>query len=123
MLPDDFEEQAGILEHDGKFPRPWAEALARLGTAPRPEIYTPDLWARLVNDGFIFITTWLPAIRRNDWTPEDVRGLIPLIIGRAVIAVGRADITVQEPGFAPQKIYHRPAVNGPARWDVGRRAA
>ena len=122
-MSDAFDERAAILEHDGKFPRDWAEALARLDIALGPAAYTPEQWGALVNDGFKLVDNWLPAIMRNDWTPADVRGLVPLIQGREVIAVGRGDVTVQASGFQPEKIYHRPATNGPARWDIGRRAA
>ena len=122
-MSDAFDERSAILEHDGKLPRDWAEALARLDTASTPPAYAADQWRRLVADAFALIGAWLHRIEANDWAPDDVRGLIPLIQGREVIAVGRGDVTVQAPGFAPEKIYHRPATNGPARWDIGRRAA
>ncbi|MEI8396292.1 MAG: hypothetical protein WCF85_16280 [Rhodospirillaceae bacterium] len=120
---DDFAERAAILEFDAKYPREWAESLARLDTAAIPAGFTHERWVVVVDDGFRLVARWLPEIRRNDWSPADVKGLIPLIAGREVIAIGRGEVTVQAVGFPPEKIYRRPSNDGSCRWDNGRRAA
>ena len=77
----------------------------------------------LVNDGFALVNAWLHRFQGNDWTPADVRGLIPLLAGREVFAVGRGDVTVIGADGLRVKIFRRPSLNGLARWDEGRRAA
>lgn len=123
MQPDEMAERAALMEFDGGLPRVWAESMARLCTAPRPGAYLPEVWATLVEDGAKLIDRHLTRIVGNGWTPDDVRGLLPLIQGREVVAVHIADVVVRGGNGAKETIYRRPSLGGAARWDAGRRRA
>lgn len=122
-MSDDFEERAAILEFDAGMPRTWAESLARLDTALPPRGYTPERWAQVVNDAFRLVTAWLPRIIAADWTAADVCGLLPLIAGRTVTAIGQCDVIVVGADGVRVKLYRRPTINGPSYWQAGGRAA
>lgn len=124
-MSDDFEfrECAAILEYDHGYPREWAESLARLETSPRPSAYDAERWEMLVRGAFRLMHKWQSRIIANGWTPRDVSGLLPLLNGREVVAVGMGDITVQDYDGAREKIFRRPSLTGPAMWQAGRRAA
>ena len=122
-MSEDFEERAAILEHDAKMPREWAEALARIDTALVPAGYTAERWAVVVDDAGRLLGRWLGRIRASDWTPADIRGLLPLLAGREVVAVGAGDVTVIGADGVRVKLYRRPVLNGPSCWQEGRRAA
>lgn len=120
-MPDAFEERAALMEFDGGLTRPWAESLARLATAPKPGAYEPERWGQVVTDAARFVAGHLPRIVANGWTVEDVRGLLPMLMGREVVTVGMADVTVIQLSGAMGRIYRRPNPGGAARWDEGKR--
>ena len=115
-MSDDYHERAALIEHDGGMPRSWAEALARLCTAPPPADMAPERWQEIASDAARLLDQWLPGIRRADWTPADIRGLLPLLRGREVVAVGRGDVQVVCSDGLKVRIYCRPVAGAPCRW-------
>lgn len=116
-------ERAAIMEIDGGIARPWAEWLAGLDCATDHGAYSAEQWRVLVDDAVSLVLRWGGRLRTNGWGPAEVSGLVPLIGGRTVTAIGRGDVTVQRDGFPPEKLFMRPATTGAARWMTDRKAA
>lgn len=123
MMSDEFEERAAIMEFDGNLPREWAEALARLATSSRPTDFNEERWSLIVEDAHAFVIEHIQRIVANGWTVDAVRALLPGLMGRKVLSVGRADVTVRMPSGASEKIFYRPRIGGAGSWDEGRRSA
>ena len=124
MIERDFDELAAILEFDHGYPRDWAEALARLSTAQKPDMWATESWDETIADGYRLVARHLPKLLRNGWRPTDVRQLIPVINGREVVAVGFGDVTVRSFGGNTEKIFYRPVAGGGVpNWEEGRRSA
>jgi hypothetical protein len=69
------EERAGIIEYDGRAPRAWAEALARLDPARPPGDVPPKRWLRFINDcGRFLDDDWAHRAAELGWTPIDLFG-------------------------------------------------
>lgn len=68
-------ERAAIIEFDGRSPRAWAEALARLD-ASRPPVAIPSArWLRFVNDCGRFVDDgWAAPAEALGWAPLDLFG-------------------------------------------------
>lgn len=117
---DEFEERSAIMEFDGALPRPWADALARLCTAPKPSAYLDERWEIIVEDA-CGLMVHLPKIVKSGWSSDDVKALLPHLKGRPVKHIGMGEITVaMSQGEA--KIYRRPTGDGSVYWTEGRRA-
>lgn len=127
IMDDDFEELLARLTYSGFMPETWAQSYARLGTAVPPPGVDGARWQQIVNDGFLLWHLWGDRMISNDWTPKDIKSLIPLIRGRDVVAMGSGDVTLlhSQGQDMPRrvKLLRRPVDGAPARWDQDRRAA
>ena len=123
MRGHDWQERAAIHEYESGMPLLWAESFATLGCSPVPTGYTAENWTIVINDGAMLWHLWSKRILANGWGPDDIRGLLPLIRGRAIIDVGQGDVTARTNPMLTEKIYRRPVLGGTARWECGRRAA
>jgi hypothetical protein len=73
--PDEQEERAAIIEHDGGVPHAWAEALARLDPAKPPAEIPPPRWLKFINDcGRFFDAGWAERAAAFGWGPLDLFG-------------------------------------------------
>jgi hypothetical protein len=75
-LACDFEERAGIVEHDADVPRGWAEGFARLDTAKPISDVPPVRWQRFIDDcGRFLDQRWaVEAAIRLGWEPLQLFG-------------------------------------------------
>jgi hypothetical protein len=72
---DAHEERAAIIERDGRAPRAWAEALARLDPARPPGDIPPKCWLRFIDDcGHFLDDGWALRAAKLGWTPFDLFG-------------------------------------------------
>lgn len=128
-----FEERAAIVECDGGIPRQWAEGFARLNTGHRPRGFTPERWQQLIDDGGRFLDRWAKAAAGCGWSGTDIFGLQPgaptarydgmglvaLIGGGEVIAVGNNSATIRRPGGSCLTYYlRRPRPNAVPIWEL-----
>jgi hypothetical protein len=122
-MDDELAERMAIMEHDGRMPKLWAEALAVWTAMPRPADYLPERWAQIVEDALALWHGWSGRMLANGWSPDDVKGLVVRLNGRPVLRMGLVDVTVLMPAGNEVKLYMRPRLNGAAVWEEGRRAA
>lgn len=132
---EDFEERAAIIEFDAGVPREWAEGYARLCTIPRDPDFTEERWLRLIDDSGRFLDRWAVQVAAMGWRtlevfgvhpdkPDartDLKGLVPFIDGREVVAVSADSVTVQTPSGAHQQIFRRSDLQSPGRvriWEL-----
>ena len=73
---DDFdEERAAIIEFDGRIPRPWAEAFARLDPERPPDGVAGQQWRQYVDDIGGFLDSPLLTVADGmGWRPRDLFG-------------------------------------------------
>lgn len=118
---DEYEERAAIIEHAGGLPRRWAEPLARLLTAPKPGAYLPERWEVIKGDAAELVGRHWARLDTVGWSLADVKGLIPMIAGRRILAIHMGDLVVEMPNGDRAMICRRPVIDGPANWNEGRR--
>jgi hypothetical protein len=123
-----FDERAAIIEANG-VPREWAEGMAALCTMPRPAAYAPERWQQLVDDGGLFLDRWGRQAAGLGWRAVDVfgvnlaaperrydgMGLVPLLAGRAVIAITADSARIEKGGTYYR---HNIAAGSVALWKV-----
>lgn len=114
-------ERVAIMSIDGGIPLEWAQRLAALCAAPMPSAYLPERWAVIVEDACRLIGNWSAAIVQQGWTAAEVKGLLPFIQSREIIAIGIGDVSVVHRGERA-KIYRRPRGDGTFYWSDGRAA-
>lgn len=69
------EERSAIVEFDGKVPRDWAEAFARLNCSQTPAGVSSDRWRRFVDDCGVFLDGgWAARAHDLGWSPLDLLG-------------------------------------------------
>jgi|APSaa5957512535_1039671.scaffolds.fasta_scaffold117459_1 hypothetical protein len=117
----DFDERAAIIEYGAGVPREWAEGFARFCTMPRHPDFSEQRWQCLIDDAGRFLDRWAVQVAAMGWTtlevfgvhsgkPDvriDLKGLVPCIGGREVIAVSADSATIQTPSGARQRIFKR----------------
>jgi hypothetical protein len=101
---------------------------------PHPD-FTEERWKTLIDDAGRFIDQWAMQVAAMGWTvgevfgvnydkPNtriDLKGLVPCIGGREVIAVSADSVTIQMPSGARQRIFRRADKQSPGRvpvWEV-----
>jgi hypothetical protein len=127
-----FDERAGIIEANG-VPREWAEGFAVLCTMPCPAAYAPERWRQIVDDGGLFLdkpNEWARKAAGLGWRAVDVfgvspdaperrfdgMGLVPLLQGRAVVAITADSARIKQGGtFYRQNL----SVASVALWKLG----
>ena len=129
----EFEERAGIVEHDGGVPSEWAEGFARLDLMKPPAGFDRGRWRQLIDDGGRFIDRWAATAAATGWSASDVfglhpdapaarydgMGLVPLICGGEVIAIEAGHATIRTLGGACLTYYLRRQANtGVPVWDL-----
>jgi hypothetical protein len=69
------EERAAVIEYDGRAPRNWAEALARLDPDKPPSGVSPHRWQRFINDCGRFLDGgWAEKAAALGWGPLQLFG-------------------------------------------------
>jgi len=134
-LSETEEERAAIIEYDGRAPRAWAEAFARLDRA-RPRGDVPlRRWMQFVDDAGHFLDQgwasratalgWMPldlfgCDRDRPWARIDHAGLIWLLDGQKLVALA-TDIAVIKTAAGARQTYRRAPSNGDSvvlAWDL-----
>jgi hypothetical protein len=132
---DDFEERAAIIEFDADVPCEWAEGFAKLCTIPRHPDYREERWQQLIDDAGWFMDRWAAQVSAMGWSIEevfgvhydkpdtriDLKGLVPCIGGKEVVAVSADSVTIQSPSGNRQRIFRRPDEQSQGRvpaWDI-----
>lgn len=129
---DIFEERAAIIEDGAGVPRRWAEGFARLDIAGRPPDFTEKAWRQLIEDGGRFLDRWASEAARLGWTALDVFGvhpaapstnydaigLVPLIRGGDVVAIGLDRATIRTHGRTLLTYLRRPQPGVIAVWEL-----
>lgn len=117
-LDDDKFERAAIQEFDGKLPREWAEAFAKLQFIDKPKQYSQAEWEQVLNDAGLFADKWASQAMALGWSILDVfavhksgnlrrldgDGVILSIRGRRVVAVTADHIVIETWGGTRQRI-------------------
>jgi hypothetical protein len=131
--PNDlFEERAAIVEDGAGVRRSWAESFARLDIAERPPDFTEKAWRELIEDGGRFLDRWANEAARLGWTALDVFGvhpaapsttydaigLVPLIRGGDVVAIGSDRATIRTQGGTLVTYLRRPLAGAIAAWEL-----
>jgi hypothetical protein len=125
-----FEERAAIIEDGAGVPRSWAESFARLDIANRPPEFSEGPWRQLIDDGGQFLDRWANEAARLGWTALDVfgvhpaapsttyeaMGLVPLIRGGDVVAIGSDRATIRTQGGTLLTYLRRPQPAAVAVW-------
>jgi hypothetical protein len=110
--PEDVEERAAIVNHDGGVLRRWAEGLARLDPDRPPRGFSPARWLQLVNDSGLLLDRWGTNLDALGWTDTDVwgcdlaapdqrldnAGLALAVSGREVMCVTSSTATIKTTG-------------------------
>ena len=129
---DLFEERAAIAEDGAGAPRNWAESFARLDIAERPPDFTGKAWRQLIEDGGRFLDRWASEAARRGWSALDVFGvhpvapsatydaigLVPLIRGGDVVAIGSDHATVRTQEGTLLTYLRRPQPGAIAVWKL-----
>ena len=96
-LVPDYEERAAFLEYDGRLPRPWAEAMARLECQEWPASEDAR-WRQAIDDAGLFLDQWREHAERLGWQPGDVldaqTGIIWHVQGGTIDAITRDHVIV-----------------------------
>jgi hypothetical protein len=118
------EEGAAIIEFDGGAPKLWAEALARLDPTSPPGDVPLKRWLRFIDDCGRFLDAdwaahaaslgWTPlhlfgCDRDRPWARIDHQGLLWLINGNRLVALG-AETAIIETVSGARQTYHRSPV-------------
>jgi hypothetical protein len=124
------EERAAIAEHDGRAPRPWAEALVRLDPAHPPGDVPPRRWVQFIDDCGRFLDEgwaeqcatlgWGPldlfgCDRERPWARIDHAGLLWLLNGRKLLALTADMAIIEGPTGGRTRYYRRCAPIEPGR--------
>lgn len=135
MCPEEaFQERAAIIEHDGGAAREWAEAFARIETAPPPRGFTRPDWLDLLNNAGLFLDKWAAKAAALGWTPADVFGIRPKALGSwygfagVLPGLGKAKIVeilgdraiIEQPTGGRQTFYRRELPDACAVWEMSR---
>ena len=129
---DWFEERAAIIEDGAGVLRSWAENFARLDIAERPPKFSEPAWRRLIDDGGQFLDRWANEAARLGWSALDVfgvdpaapsttyeaMGLVPLIRGGDVVAIGSDRATIRTQEGTLLTYLRRPRQAAIAVWDL-----
>lgn len=113
-----FLEHVAIQKYDGKLPREWAEAFAKLQFIDRPKQYNQGEWDQVLNDAGLFADKWASQAMALGWSILDVfavhksenrrrldgEGVILSIRGRKVVAVTADHIMIETGAGARQRI-------------------
>jgi hypothetical protein len=76
---DEIDERAAVIEHDGKVPRPLAEALARLDPSRAPCDVPDRRWLTFINDAGRFIDDgWVAKAEELGWSQLQLFGCCPI---------------------------------------------
>lgn len=135
----DYEERAAIIQFGAGVPRDWAEGFARLCTMPRHPDFNEEQWNQLIDDTGRFLDRWAVQVAAMGWTTQevfgvhpgkpdariDLKGLVPCIGGKEVIAVSADSATIQTPSGAHQRIFRRADIQSPGRvpvWEIDQQA-
>lgn len=133
------QEQAAIVDHDRKTPRPWSEGFARLDPDRPPADVPPQRWERqrwqcFVNDVGLFLDSefcaaaatlgWGPfnlfgCDRDRPFTRIDQAGLLWLLNSNRLLAISE-DTAVIETGTGARQVFRRKP-NGAGRvlaWEL-----
>lgn len=112
---EEFLERVAICMFDGGLPEDWAKSVAKISTSWRPEGVLPTRWMVMVDDACKAAQGWWKAFEDNDWSTDDLRGLVPILNGREIVEVGIASVTLND----GSKVHRRPQSDGVAKWDEG----
>ena len=129
---DWFEERAAIIEDGAGVLRSWAENFARLDIAERPPKFSEPAWRQLIDDGGQFLDRWANEAARLGWSALDVfgvdpaapsttyeaMGLVPLIRGGNVVAIGSDRATIRTQEGTLLTYLRRPRQAAIAVWDL-----
>lgn len=129
---DWFEERAAIVEDGAGVLRSWAESFARLDIAERPPKFSEPAWRQLIDDGGQFLDRWANEAARLGWnaldvfgvdpaapsTTYEVMGLVPLIRGGDVVAIGSDRATIRTQEGTLLTYLRRPRQAAIAVWDL-----
>ena len=127
-----FEERAAIIEYGAGVPRSWAESFARLDIAEHRPDFSEKAWRELIEDGGRFLDRWANDAARLGWTALDVFGvhpaapsttydaigLVPLIRGGDVVAIGSDRATIRTQGGTLLTYLRRPQPGAIAVWEL-----
>ncbi len=131
----DYDERAAIIEYGSAVPREWAEGFARLCTMPRHPDFTETAWQQLIDDAGRFLDHWAIQVAAMGWTTQevfgvhpgkpdariDLKGLVPCIGGKEVIAVSADSATIQTLSGAHQRVFRRSDIQSSGRvpvWEI-----
>jgi len=124
LLDEAKEERAGIVEHDGKIPRDWAEGFARLHPDRSPSDMPPKRWQRFVDDVGLFLDSPFCAVAAAlGWRPYDLfgcdrdrpyaridqAGLLWLLDGNRLVALTQETAVIEMHTGARQTYRCKPA--------------
>ena len=129
---DAFEESAAIIEYNAGVRRSWAESFARLNIADQPPGFRHQAWCQLIDDSGRFLDCWSMEAARLGWSVLDVFGvhpaapsttfnaigLVPLIRGGDVVAIGSDRATIRTQGGTLLTYLHRPQPGAVAVWEL-----
>jgi hypothetical protein len=113
-------------------PRSWAESFARLNIADQPAGFRHEAWCQLIDDGGQFLDRWGMEAARLGWSALDVFGvrpaapsttfdaigLVPLIRGGDVVAIGSDRATIRMQGGTLLTYLCRPQPGAVAAWEL-----
>ena len=122
----EFGERAAIVEHDGGFPRAWADGFARLDPNRSPAGVPLKRWRRFVDDVGLFLDRWAGKAAALGWGPEDLFGAHPqkpferidylgllwLLNGARIVALTGDAAAIETAGGARQSCRRKPHVAG-----------
>jgi hypothetical protein len=126
-LDEAEEERAGIVEHDGKIPREWAEGFARLHPDRSPGDMPPKRWQRFVDDVGLFLDSpfcavaaalgWSPydlfgCDRDRPYARTDLAGLLWLLNGNRLVALSENTATIESRTGTRQTYRRKPSELG-----------
>jgi len=124
---DTQEERAAIVEYDGRAPRAWAEALARLDPNSPPGDVPPHRWLRFIDDCGRFLDGgWAERVTAFGWGPLDLfgcdrerpfarrdhKGLLWLLDGGSIIELHRDRAIIETARGVRQSHERRPVEVG-----------
>ena len=120
------EERAGIIEHDGKIPRAWAEGLAQLDPERPPGDVPVRRWQRFVDDVHLFLDRWAAHAAALGWGPYELfgsdrdrpfaridhAGLVWLLNGDRIVMLAEDAATLETRTGARQTCRRKPSEPG-----------
>jgi hypothetical protein len=129
-------ERAGIIEHDGRIPREWAEGFARLDTDWPPPDMPPRRWQCFVDDVGRFLDSPFCAVaaalgwgpfelfgcdRDRPFARLDRAGLLWLLNGQRLVALSENTATIETRAGARQTYRRKPDETGRVlAWELPR---